>query len=164
MLTASFVQVIQPYYIHLRCRLHIHIQFFFQFSSTCFQPRTRATHARHISHLTMPSLASSIATTYGLTHDPILNSLAWFHSTEGLPPDIMHDTLEGALQYEVKEILFTFTQQKYFTVGALQNVVAAFKYAYPDVKDKPSELSLCSSDHKLGQGGEENLLTYYVHR
>ena len=37
-------------------------------------------------------------------------------------------------------------------------------YAYPDVKDKPSELSLRSSDHKLGQGGEENLLTYYVHR
>ena len=165
MLTASFVQVIQPYYIHLRCRLHIHIQFFFQFSSTCFQPRTRATHARHISHLTMPSLASSIATTYGLTHDPILNSLAWFHSTEGLPPDIMHDILEGALQYEVKEMLVTFTQQKkYFTVGALQNVVAAFKYAYPDVKDKPSELSLRSSDHKLGQGGEENLLTYYLHR
>ena len=60
----------------------------------------------------------------------------------------MHDILEGALQYEVKEMLVTFTQQKkYFTVGALQNVVAAFKYAYPDVKDKPSELSLRSSDH-----------------
>ena len=53
-------------------------------------------------------------------------------------------------------MLVNFTQQKkYFTVGALQNVVATFKYAYPDVKDKPSELSLCSSDHKLGQG-EEN--------
>ena len=69
-----------------------------------------------------------------LHHDPILNSLVWFHSTEGLPPDIMHDILEGALQYEVKEMLITFTQQKnYFTMGTLQNVVADFRYAYPDV-------------------------------
>ena len=100
----------------------------------------------------MPLLASSIATTYGLTHDPILNRLAWFHSTEGLP-DICTTSWR---QYEVKEMLVTFTQQKkYFTVGAPQNVVAAFNYAYPDVKDKPSELSLRSSDHKLRQGGKK---------
>ena len=71
----------------------------------------------------------------------------------------MHDILEGVLQYEVKEMLITFMQQKnYFTMGTLQNV-ADFRYAYPDVKDKPSELSLRSSDHKLGQGGKRSLLT-----
>ena len=37
--------------------------------------------------------------------DSILNSSSYFHITEGLIPDIMHDCLEGCLQYEVKELL-----------------------------------------------------------
>ena len=41
----------------------------------------------------------------GIHHDSILNSSQFYHVTEGLPPDIMHDILEGALQYEVKELL-----------------------------------------------------------
>lgn len=35
----------------------------------------------------------------------ILNLSPSYHVTKGLPPDIMHDVLEGVLQYEVKELL-----------------------------------------------------------
>ena len=62
-------------------------------------------HCRHVAHLSNLQLADALATTYGLTHDSILNSLQFFRITEGLPPDIMHDILEGGLQYEVKEML-----------------------------------------------------------
>ena len=46
-----------------------------------------------------------MATTYGIHHDSILNTSRFFHVTEGLPQDIMHDVLEGTLEYEIKELL-----------------------------------------------------------
>ena len=45
--------------------------------------------------------------------DSILNSSKFFHIVDGLVPDVMHDILEGSLQYEVKELLkhFIHTEQ-----------------------------------------------------
>ena len=63
-------------------------------------PRTRDTHAHHIRSLQGP-LNSHSSVTYGLTRDSCLNSSSYFHVTEGLAPDIMHDVLEGVAQYEV---------------------------------------------------------------
>ena len=41
---------------------------------------------------------------------------------DGLVPDVMHDILEGSLQYEVKEILKHFINtEKYFTLDELKN-------------------------------------------
>jgi len=102
-------------------------------------------------------LADALATTYGLTHDSILNSLQFFHITEGLPPDIMHDILEGGLQYEVKEMLQVFTEEKgYFTLDTLNKVIEEFKYGYTDSKDKPASISLSSSDHSIAQEGQSS--------
>lgn len=101
-----------------------------------------------------PVLASILATTYGLNRDSILNSLQFFHVTEGLPPDIMHDILEGALQYEMKEMLLVFTCEKgYFSLDVLNQRIKEFSYFYADVKDKPSEITLNSTDHALSQEG-----------
>ena len=33
--------------------------------------------------------------------DSVLNSLTFFHVTEGLPPDAMNDLLEGVVKYEL---------------------------------------------------------------
>ena len=68
----------------------------FQFLSESFQPRTRETHASHCASLGGP-LHSHFATTAGLHRDSILNTSKFFHVTEGLVPDIMHDVLEGCL-------------------------------------------------------------------
>ena len=53
-----------------------------QFKAENFQPRNRETHARHIHQLGGP-LQSHIATTYGIHVDSVLNSLRYFHVTEG---------------------------------------------------------------------------------
>ena len=42
---------------------------------------------------------------YGIHFNSILNSSKYFHITEGLVMDIMHDILEGTLEYEVKELM-----------------------------------------------------------
>ena len=65
-----------------------------QFVADAFVRRTVETHKRHCQSLNGP-LHEHVATTYGLTRDSILNSLRFFHVTSGLPPDVMHDVLEG---------------------------------------------------------------------
>ena len=51
----------------------------------------------------MVQLHDHITTTYGLHRNSILNTSKYFHIVDGLAPDIMHDILEGSLQYEIKE-------------------------------------------------------------
>ena len=111
------------------------------------------THARHVSNLNDPLIAASIATTYGLSRESILNSLQFFHVTEGLPPDIMHDILEGVLQYEVKEMLRQFIGQNFFSLSTLNTLIDKFKYHYSDARNKPAPVALHSKDNKVNQEG-----------
>ena len=126
-----------------------------QFFAEDFQQRTRDTHRQHCEKLNSP-LHDHIATTFGLHHDSILNSSRFYHVTEGLPPDIMHDILEGSLQYEVKELLKYLIWEKDFTLNTLNARIAMFPYVYPDKDNRPSPISsdtLKSSNHLLKQNG-----------
>ncbi len=70
--------------------------------------------------------------------------------------DIMHDILEGILQYEVIELLKCLITEKTCTLQYINRRISLFPYGYSDVANKPSEISfdnLTSSDHKLRQNG-----------
>ena len=123
-----------------------------QFLATEFEPRTRETHASHCMLLNSSS-SQDVAITYGLTHDSILNSSRFFHVTNGLPPDCMHDILEGCLQYEVKELLRSLVDRKFVKLEALNQRIELFPYAQCDSATKPSPISLSTSDHSLKQNG-----------
>lgn len=105
-----------------------------------FEPRTRETHNDQCKDLDGP-LHDQIATTYGIDCDSFLNTSCFFHVTEGLAPDIMHDTLEGCLEYEAKELLEHFTQLKLISHNELNNTIESFPYRYSDVRNKPSTIS-----------------------
>lgn len=127
----------------------------FQFVATEFQPRTRETHSRHCASLCGP-LQEHHATTYGVVRDSILNSSTFFHVTEGLVPDIMHDVLEGCAPYEVKELLKHLVAEGLVTLDALNDQIAHFPYAPPDTRNKPTAIpttTFTSSDHSLKQKG-----------
>ena len=98
-------------------------------------------------------VADHIATTYGLTRDSILNSSRYFHVTEGLPPDCMHDLLEGTLQYEVKEMLKSLTHRRIISLDDVNSRIALFPYCSCDAVNKPSPIVLSSADHSLKQTG-----------
>ena len=74
-------------------------------------PRTRQTHATHIHDLN-GALSSHISTIYGVVFQSILNTSKYFRVTDGLVMDIMHDVLEGILQYEVKELIKYLVSEK----------------------------------------------------
>ena len=81
----------------------------------------------------------------------------FFHVTDGLALDIMHDILEGCLEYEVKELLkYIVLDQKIISLSTFNRKIAAFSYGYIDSPNKPAEISntsLNSSDHCLKQSG-----------
>ena len=72
------------------------------FDPSAFQKRTEEIYQYHVSQIDMDPQA---ITSYGLKSNSPLNCLRYFHVTRGLPPDIMHDILEGVANYEVSCIL-----------------------------------------------------------
>ncbi len=51
----------------------------------------------------------------------------YFHVDGGLIPDIMHDILEGALQYEIKLMIKIMVEVKqYFTLGKHKLIPVSF--------------------------------------
>jgi hypothetical protein len=127
-----------------------------KFLSEEFQPRTRITHSSHCAYVGGP-LHEHVATTYGVVRDSILNQSRFFHVTEGLAPDIMHDVLEGVLQYETKELLkYLVQQRKIISLSFLNEQIENFSYGYCDLPNKPmpiTQQSLNSHDHCLKQTG-----------
>ena len=118
-------------------------------------------------------LHDHVATTYGIHRNSVLNQSKYFHVTDGLVPDIMHDILEGCLPYETKELLKCFVlDQQLITLNELNSRIESFPYNYVDVVNKPTPIaSLTSSDHSLKQNGEidyiivdyeQNVLCIYV--
>ena len=90
----------------------------------------------------------------------MLNSLSYFHVCDGgLVPDVMHDLLEGALQYEVKLMLKEFILcDHYFTLEHLNSKLDNMELGYMESKDRPSpiaDVTLKSQDNRLTQAGKE---------
>ena len=59
----------------------------------------------------------------------------------GLLPDVMHDLLEGALQYEVKAMLNVMVYtEPYFTLEYINTRLRHLELGYMEVKNRPTPL------------------------
>lgn len=87
----------------------------------------------------------------------LLNYLRYFHVCDGLVPDVMHDLLEGALQYGVKLMLRIFIRtERYFTLEVFNSRLTNLELGYMEKKDRPTPISdttLTNSGHSLKQAG-----------
>ena len=105
---------------------------------------------------------------FGINHNSALNELAYFHVCSGaLIPDIMHDILEGALQYEVKLMLQVMIRaENYFTLDMFNSWLENIDFGYMEIKNKPTSLSLqtLSSDgNSLKQNGMIQVLLWLLY-
>lgn len=84
----------------------------------------------------------------------------------GLVPDVMHDLLEGALQYEVKLMLRSYIRvEHYFTLENFNQRLVNFELGYMEIKDRPtaiSETTLLSTGHSIKQNGKTQMFTGVV--
>ena len=91
---------------------------------------------------------------YGLDRNSILNELQYFSVCSGaLLPDIMHDLLEGALQYKLKLMLQLFIFQG---LSEINDCIEYLDLGYMEIKDCPSLLcdtNLCAHSGTLKQSG-----------
>ena len=118
--------------------------------------RSRQTHDTYCARLNGPT-SEHIATTYGISKTSALNLSRYFHVADGLPPDCMHDILEGLLPYVVKMMLLRFvTECHYFHLDDLNHRISSFPFG-PIESSRPSSISsvsLCSNDKTLKQSGK----------
>lgn len=105
---------------------------YFHYFVDDFQPYTRESQDYHCSQLDGP-LYEHIATTYGIYRLYPFISSKFFHVCDGLSPDIMHDVLEGSLQYEVKELLkHLIRSEKDFSLKDLNEIIESFPFVGSD--------------------------------
>ena len=74
-----------------------------------------------------------------------------------LIPDIMHDVLEGALQYEIKLMLrFMIRNEEHFTLGQFNSRLESVELGYMETKDQATLITnqtLNSTSNSLKQSG-----------
>lgn len=107
--------------------------------------RTKDSYQEHVS-LNEPSKT-------GVKEDSCLNNLKYFHVTQNISVDIMHDVLEGVAPLEVKLMLRHFIyEEKLLTLEQLNERISSFQYGYGDIKNKPSVImNLRNSESALKQ-------------
>ena len=89
---------------------------------------------------------------WGIKHKSPLMDIPNFHVLTGLPPDAMHDVLEGMVPYEVEIVLNKLISDKHFTLKFLNQRIHHFSYGSTDIVNKPVEQSL--KDGTIGTAAE----------
>lgn len=74
---------------------------------------------------------------HGVVRDSILNSLQYFHTTEGLVPDIMHDILEGVLPLCVKHLLSHLIEMSMINVTELNRRIDSYQFGAIEGSNRP---------------------------
>lgn len=72
----------------------------------------------------------------GITAECPLTKLKEFHPTDSMPPDIMHDVLEGVAPKTVEQVLEKVIDKELVTETALQRSMKTFPYSHVDT-NKP---------------------------
>lgn len=74
----------------------------------------------------------------GVKRECSLNKLEFYHVTDNVTPDIMHDILEGVGGFELKLVLNSLIEQKILTLDQLNYRLTSFDYGFADCHNKPS--------------------------
>ena len=125
--------------------------------------RDKASHEQHCALLQGDTMGH-VSKEYGINRNSVLNELSYFHVCSGsLLPDVMHDLLEGALQYEMKLLLqFMIDSEQYFTLEKLNSRLENVELGYMECKDKPTLISVATL-HSTGNSLKQKGICIYVH-
>ena len=107
---------------------------------------------------------------FGINCKSILTTLHYFDICSGvLVPDVMHDVLEGVLQYETKLLLnHCIFEEEYFTAETLEQLIASYELGFMETANRPTPINsktLHQKDNSLKQNGKifEQCCTFVLH-
>lgn len=136
-----------------------------KFKEQEFELRSADLHEQHLTEMEGEEDSSTLSTEYGINRRSVLDDLQYFKVASGsLLPDIMHDVLEGVLQYEAKLMLIQFLlHDHYFTIDQLNIQIESIELGHAEAKNCPCPISMSTitstSDHLLKQNGKLSLST-----
>ena len=131
--------------------------FCYQFLEEHFQPQNETDHENYCD-LIENDPSGNMSKEYGINRRSVLNDLKYFHVCNGaLIPDIMHDVLEGVLQYEAKLMLqHMINVEKYFSVDMFNSKLQNLELSSAVSKNRPTSISMKiinSEGNSLKQNG-----------
>lgn len=120
-----------------------------------FPQRTKASHDLHVQ---AAQGSDTLSSHFGVKVGCVLReSLNYFHTITGFPPDILHDLLEGIVPMELALCIKEMIRLKYFTLEYLNTKIASFPYQHTDKVDRPHALpKTFLSRGTIGGNGHEN--------
>ncbi|CAI5671395.1 unnamed protein product [Oreochromis niloticus] len=130
------------------------IQSVFNEDSSDIVLRSRELHIEHCNALSEDPALTSV---YGVKRSCVLNSLEYFHSTDNYAVDIMHDLLEGVVQYELKLFFQYMIKNGYISSSTLLDRIQTFNYGFVERKNKPSGLKIDDNSKHLGLNAIQSL-------
>lgn len=108
--------------------------------------RSKELYTEHCNTLSEDPTLPSI---YGVKKSCVLNSLQYFHSTDNYAVDIMHDLLEGIIQYELKLFFQYLIKNGYTSMNTLLDRIQRFNYGYLERKNKPVGIKIYDNSKHL---------------
>lgn len=120
-----------------------------------FPQRTEASHDLHVQTV---QESDTLSSHFGVKGGCVLReSLNYFHTITGFPPDILHDLLEGIVPMELSLCVKEMIRLKYFTLEYLNHKITSFLYQHTDKVDRPQPLhKMFLSRGTIGGNGHEN--------
>ncbi|KAK6188852.1 hypothetical protein SNE40_004945 [Patella caerulea] len=100
-----------------------------------FELRDENNYKAHVEQVACQPISANFM--HGIKCDSPLNNLKYFHVTRGLPPDCMHDILEGCCRYEIPLILQKLEKGKHFSKNDVMRTLQTWKYGENDILTKP---------------------------
>ena len=79
-----------------------------------------------------------------MNRDCIFNKLTHYHVVGGLPPDVMHDLLEGVVPFIICKVISKALEngkKRNFNLESLNHCIRNFSYSHSEARDKPSVIS-----------------------
>ena len=131
---------------------------FSQFIESSLHLRSLDAHLKQCEELNTSYSFVEVSKEYGINSKSVLTSLRYFDICSGaLIPDVMHDVLEGVLQYEMKLLLCCFIFDKaFFSASTFTHLMEVFELGYMEVSNRPTPITkktLKKKDHSLVQNG-----------
>lgn len=100
-------------------------------------------------HCNAVAQSSSLVHSFGVKRPCPLNALQFFNSSDNYAVDVMHDLLEGVVQYELK-LLFQYLVSDTISINLLSERIHSFNYGFTERKNRPSAVKIDGDGNDLG--------------
>jgi hypothetical protein len=120
--------------------------------------RTATLHSNHVACVTKDPTLANVC---GVKSVSVLHNVPYFDVTCGLPPDVMHDVLEGLIPLNIKVVLSNFIKTRLITVRKFNYRLQSFQFNSCDKGSRPCPLPEdFATSQKLNGSASENLCLF----